>query len=117
MKRSIFAVLALVSVASVVAVVSAEIAGPTDPVDPVNETELASKPRRTMRAFRSEYELKEHFRKLQEQQNAVRRRSGEAEKSANASASPTMSADGLADKKEDDSVTNNQHGRPPSSFG
>ncbi len=109
MKRSIFAVLALVSVASVVAVVSAEIAGPTDPVDPVNETELASKPRRTMRAFRSEYELKEHFRKLQEQQNAVRRRSGEAEKSANASASPTMSADGLADKKEDDSVTNNQH--------
>ncbi len=73
------------------------------------------KPRKTMRAFRSEQELKDFFRELAEKQkrDAERQRS-KSSSSANAAApasSPGMSVDGLAakDDKAEESVTNTQH--------
>ena len=82
-------------------------------VDPV-AAEL-SKPKKTLRAFRSEQELKDYFRALEEKRKRDAQRRAPAKSAANApSASPSFSADGVAaeaakDSKEDDSVTNNQH--------
>src|SRR5688572_18998208 len=76
-----------------------------------------SKPKKTLRAFRSEQELRDYFRSLEEKRKRDAQRRPVAKSAANSnapSASPAMSADGVAaesakDAKEDDSVTNNQH--------
>src|SRR5688572_13796627 len=84
-------------------------------IDPA-VAELA-KPKKTLRAFRSEQELRDYFRSLEEKRKRDAQRRPVAKSAANSnapSASPAMSADGVAaesakDAKEDDSVTNNQH--------
>jgi hypothetical protein len=77
--------------------------------------ELAAemKPRKTMRAFRSDQELKDYFREMAEKQKRdVERRSEKAKSSsmANSSGAPLAksSVDGVAADKED-SITNTQH--------
>lgn len=76
------------------------------------------KPKKTMRAFRSEQELKDHFRAWEEKRkrDALRRTSPAKSASSNAPlASPAPVADGAVaesakeSKESDDSVTNNQH--------
>lgn len=74
------------------------------------------KPRKTMRAFRSEQELKDFFRELAEKQKRdTAHRSGKlkaisSENSAT-SASPSSVAEGISsqDSKAEESVTNSQH--------
>ena len=79
-------------------------------VDPAAE---ASKPKKTMRAFRSEQELKDYFHELQERQrreNARRTVKMKSDTAGNANAPSATPATGAKDEKEaDDSVTNNQH--------
>lgn len=80
-------------------------------VDPA-AAELA-KPKKTMRAFGSEQELKDYFRAMEEKRKRDSERRVEKSKtdsSSNASglAAPTASADDKS-AKEEDSVTNNQH--------
>lgn len=80
-------------------------------VDPA-AAELA-KPKKTMRAFGSEQELKDYFRAMEEKRKRDSERRAEKSKtdsSSNASglAAPTASADNKS-AKEEDSVTNNQH--------
>jgi hypothetical protein len=108
MKRSILGLVVLVSLAVVAIVVSAERFNPIENVDPVTETDLAAKPRKTMRAFRSEQELKDHFRKLLEKQRNEREKSS----SGVAANSPTVTlSDSAAKSKDEDkeTITNNQH--------
>ena len=76
-----------------------------------------SKPKKTLRAFRSEQELRDYFRALEEKRKRDMQRRAPAKSAANSGApvaSPSFSVDGAAseaakDSKEDDSVTNNQH--------
>src|SRR5580765_6193757 len=108
MKRSILGLVVLVSLAVVAIVVSAERFNPIENVDPGTETDLAAKPRKTMRAFRSEQELKDHFRKLLEKQRNEREKSS----SGVAANSPTVTlSDSAAKSKDEDkeTITNNQH--------
>ncbi|NOT47650.1 MAG: hypothetical protein HOP17_07855 [Acidobacteria bacterium] len=81
-------------------------------VDPA-VAELA-KPKRAMRAFSSEQELKDYFRVLEEKRKRDSERRAEQSKSVSTNssglASPMASADAEKSAKEaDDSVTNNQH--------
>ncbi len=78
--------------------------------DPAAE---ALKPKKTMRAFRSEQELKDYFRVLQERRRQENGRNEAKMKAAsagnaNAPSATPASADSAA-KEADDSVTNNQH--------
>ncbi len=78
-------------------------------VDPAAE---ALKPRKTMRAFNSEQELKDYFRQWQELQKRKYERRAENSKSASASNSSGLATPAPAAKEAkdaDDSVTNNQH--------
>ena len=80
--------------------------------DPAAE---ALRPRKTMRAFRSEQELKDYFRQWQEKQKGEsERRSGNMNTSASSADSSGMvaaspSAAAKESKDADESVTNNQH--------
>lgn len=83
--------------------------------DPTALSIAGSKPRKTMRPFKSEAELKEYFKKIQENR---RRDQGYmtdgVSSSANAAASPTAGAPAAKSKSEskdseDDSITNTQH--------
>ena len=100
---------ALVSLAVVAVVVSAGRFDPIENADPVNETDLAAKPRKTMRAFRSEQELKDHFGKLMERQRSERQASKSGQAAANSPLTPL--ADTAAKSKDEDkeSITNTQH--------
>ncbi len=83
------------------------------------ETEQAStgaKPAKTMRAFDSELELKDFFRRLAEKQKRDAERRAEKQNSAAAKASPgapSLAAnsmmDGVSAEDKDESVTNTQH--------
>ncbi len=76
-----------------------------------------SKPKKTLKAFRSEQELRDYFRALEEKRKRDAQRRAPAKSTANSgapAASPSLSVDGVAaesakDDKEEDSVTNNQH--------
>ncbi len=74
------------------------------------------KPRKTMRAFRSDQELKDFFRELDEKQKRdverQRSKSGSSSNAASPVSSPSgFAADGVADKesKAEESITNTQH--------
>ena len=71
----------------------------------------AKKPAKTMRAFASEEELKDHFKALLKKQQRARRDA--QSKSGNSNAAPAgspMAADGYeAADKDDESITNTQH--------
>ena len=69
------------------------------------------KPGKTMRAFRSEQELKDYFKAIAEKQNRDRREAKEKVSNLSAQvASPSVSADGFgAVAKTEESVTNTQH--------
>ncbi len=81
-------------------------------VDPVGVDSI--KPKKTMRAFGSEQELKDYFRAWEEKRRRAQRAQPVAKSAANAgsmadtAASPALS-EASKDAKEDDSVTNNQH--------
>ncbi|MGB7202620.1 MAG: beta-propeller domain-containing protein [Pyrinomonadaceae bacterium] len=85
-------------------------------VPPIGLSIASGKPRKTMRAFKSEAELKEYFKKIQE----TRRRAqggmlDGVTSSDNAAASPTAGAPAAKSESkskkdsEDDSITNTQH--------
>jgi len=76
--------------------------------DPVAEVTSPEKPRKTMRAFGSEKELKDYFGQMAQRRE---RQAAKSEASTNASgAAVADSAAPLAkDAKEDDSITNTQH--------
>ena len=82
---------------------------------PGSQTSKTVKPGKTMRAFASEAELKEHFKKFQDKQRG--RSSGyAADGAANMAtdqAAPSPAAKSLSDSKsgakDDDSITNTQH--------
>src|SRR5687768_12798599 len=83
--------------------------GGGDPTVPI-----ADRRGKTMRAFRSEQDLKDYFRAAIEKQkrDAERRRSGlfgESAANSNASPSPATKSAAQAGKDADDSITNNQH--------
>jgi len=77
------------------------------------EFSAAANPPKTMRAFRSEQELKDFFKALAEKQNRGRRDSKQKTSSANMAASPGVSVfdvtSSLSKSEADDSVTNTQH--------
>ena len=80
----------------------------TDPADPGSY-----KPKKTLKAFRSEQELRDYFRAWEEKRKRDAQRSP-AKSTANSAVPASPSADGMAsesakDSKEEDSVTNNQH--------
>lgn len=85
-------------------------------VDPAALSIASSKPRKTMRSFKSEAELKEYFKKIQENR---RRDQGYmmdgVTSSDNAAASPTTGAKPASElsksksSDKDDSITNTQH--------
>ena len=107
MKKTLFTVLAILSVA--VAAIALSRNRVTEQVSEIG----AVKPSKTMRAFRSEQELKDHFKTLLERQQKARRDSHAKAKSANMSAgapaaSPSAEAD-QAGAKDGESITNNQH--------
>lgn len=112
MKRMIsrFSAAVIVTVAAVV-FASGRLQLPIENVETLLEPVSASKPNRSLRAFRSEQELREHFRKLAEKQQ-VERRSKSGATANSPMASPTT-ADAVVAKeskaKDDESVTNNQH--------
>lgn len=73
-----------------------------------------SKPKKTMRAFSSEQELKDYFRAWEEKRKRDQRRVPAKATSANSgladtAASPSAAAESESKKDADDSVTNNQH--------
>ena len=79
----------------------------TETAETVAEVSFAAKPRKTMRAFRSDAELKEYLRKLSEGRRREAQDSKSAGVASNAATSPAvMDAE---QSKDDDSVTNNQH--------
>lgn len=80
------------------------------------EIAVAIKPRKTMRAFRSEQEMKDYFRELAERQrrDAERRKESSANSAAKSGssvplASPAADGMNLNDSKAEESVTNTQH--------
>jgi hypothetical protein len=82
------------------------------------ETEPAgttAPPKKTMRAFRSEQELRDHFRAWEErrrQENRLRAAKAKSDSAGNAQAplaTPSAATADEAAKEADDSVTNNQH--------
>lgn len=82
------------------------------------EIAVAIKPRKTMRAFRSEQEMKDYFRELAERQrrDAERRKESSANSVAKSGSSVPLAspaADGMpldgVDSKAEESVTNTQH--------
>lgn len=84
----------------------------------VDPAESLAKPKKTLRAFASEQELKAYFRTIEEKRKreSERRRSAAKSVSSNsaglAAPSPAASADSKEaneSNKDDDSVTNNQH--------
>jgi hypothetical protein len=80
-------------------------------VDPTASELL--KPKKTMRAFRSDQELKDYFRSWEEKRkrDAERRSGSGSQPVTNSSglAAPAPAAEASKDAKEEDSVTNNQH--------
>ena len=79
-----------------------------NPVSETIESNLTSKPKKTLRAFRSQKELNDFLRQIAEKQ--MRSRKDEAKSSSNSMATtPSASPDGLAAAEADDSVTNVQH--------
>lgn len=115
MKRTISISAAMLVIAASVIIFSSSrfngsIAVANTEIDPA-AAELA-KPKKTMRAFASEQELKNYFREWAEKQRRDQEgRRAKSESSSNASglAAPSASADAEKSAKEDDSVTNNQH--------
>ncbi|MEJ7624644.1 MAG: beta-propeller domain-containing protein [Pyrinomonadaceae bacterium] len=84
--------------------------------DPIAAVVGAGKPNKTLRAFRSDQELKEYFRQLAEKQkrDTERREDSGVSLSSNAAASPVSksaaeSQSVATDGVNADSVTNNQH--------
>jgi hypothetical protein len=79
-------------------------------VDPAALSIASSKPRKTMRSFKSEVELKEYFKKIQETR---RRDSGVAldgvTSSSNMAGAPVEKSESKSNDSEDDSITNTQH--------
>ncbi len=69
-----------------------------------------TKPKKAMRAFRSEQELKDYFRAWQERNKRDRQlRAAKSDSSANESSLSASPSAASKDAKEEDSVTNNQH--------
>src|SRR4030095_203873 len=81
----------------------------------IEEIAGAQNPARTMRAFGSQQELKDFFRKLLEKQKRDSQQRAAKEKSATANASPSEPAgvadslDGASMAKDEESITNTQH--------
>lgn len=82
---------------------------PSSAIPPVSASGIATRPKKTMRAFQSEQELKNYFRELAEKRKQ-RARGLEAKKSAVANV-PGLAAPGPNEAlaKEEESVTNTQH--------
>lgn len=102
-------VVSAVSVCALVAAISYASTNLDVQIPPVvEEITPGAKPPKTMRAFRSEQELKDFLKALAEKQNRSRR---EQQKSAvsNLAAAPSASVDVTASAEKDDSVTNTQH--------
>jgi hypothetical protein len=107
MKRPVILVSLMLSVATAFVIFASEkFEIPPEISVPPAETSSATKPRKTMRAFRNEADLKSYFQTFVE-----RRRDAEASKSSgyasNAAASPTLTDS--ATSKDEDSITNTQH--------
>ncbi len=79
-----------------------------NPVSETTESNLTSKPKKTLKAFRSQKELNDFLRQIAEKQ--MRSRKDEAKSSSNSMATtPSASPNGLSAAESDDSVTNVQH--------
>ncbi len=76
-----------------------------NPSEETIESNLTSKPKKTLRAFRSQRELNDFLREIAEKQG--RKRAEEQKSTANTAASPSALSDGAS--KDDESVTNTQH--------
>lgn len=110
---SIFAA-CLVIATSVFLLSTTRVHWPTAAANPeADPAALTTKPKKTMRAFRSEAELKDYFRQAE-----ARRKRDQERRAAKAESQPMSNASGLAQaspsaakeaKDADDSVTNNQH--------
>src|SRR5882724_9666602 len=87
-------------------------AGPVGSLPVAHADSPASAPKKTMRAFRSEQELKAYLRDLAEKQKELRRRA-ETKALAGPPPAPSQSAEVSSDasknKKDEESVTNVQH--------
>src|SRR5688572_30169417 len=110
MKKSIISAAVVVLFAIVTAIAISRPAFNVFPTGSEAPDSIASQ-RRTMRAFHSEQELKDFFKKLADSRK--RDDSTKAKSSNSAAATPSFSMDGAAAAKESDkdeeSVTNNQH--------
>ncbi|MFN0141068.1 MAG: beta-propeller domain-containing protein [Pyrinomonadaceae bacterium] len=80
-------------------------------VDPAALSIAGSKPRKTMRPFKSEAELKEYFKKIQENQRRDQGYMADGvTSSTNAAASPAAKSEAKSKSSDkDDSITNTQH--------
>ncbi|MGQ0542698.1 MAG: beta-propeller domain-containing protein [Blastocatellia bacterium] len=106
----------MLAVVAAIAFSSARSDAPANVLHIFPESIAEMKPRKTMRAFRSEQELKDYFRELAEKQKRDTRNQNENQKAGSLSnsttlASPSSVADGLSsnDSKAEESVTNTQH--------
>src|SRR5580765_4111489 len=76
------------------------------------QAHMPAKPGKTMRAFRSDAELKEYFKKFQEKSRGQRDEdSFAADSAANQAAPPAVAklSEAKSGTKDDESITNSQH--------
>lgn len=116
MKRVILLLAVGVAIAAAVFAFSSNFFPPIDAAVGIPEIDLAFKPRKTMRPFRSEEDLKAHFRMLAEKQKReTERRKNKSDgtlsdAASNAAASPAAkSANEAQQSKDEESITNTQH--------
>jgi hypothetical protein len=111
MKRTALITLALL--AALTAIVLASVVRQNNPAIAANIAELAGvKPHKTLRAFRSEDELKTFLAQAADRQKRQRHTAGNADTAANSSSAPAASplaAEAQKAGKDDESVTNTQH--------
>ncbi|MEO8574941.1 MAG: beta-propeller domain-containing protein, partial [Pyrinomonadaceae bacterium] len=109
MKKTLFTSIVLLTTAVAAIIYSTTMsAGPNLPAEAVLG---ATKPAKTMTAFRSEQELKDFFKALAEKQKRQEGRRDAKAKSISANASPSASllTDGVSAQKDEESITNSQH--------